>query len=260
MAFPNLLRKLFSDGGKGAKLRPEIVPDIEKPGTIKFWYGEAQNVPTGWAICDGTNGTPDLRDLVIVGAGKSYRLGEKFGSASVLPKVTAGTGKTGISVEQVTASVSVGGAKTGISIQNAALNVWTGASGTGIGIQGTTPSTATMAAHNHGWTGNLGTGWPKNAESNGATAGSDLSYVKVTKIDTQGGNAAHAHGVSDPGHTHSIGSNPHGHGITDPWHTHTVTTPAHGHGITDAGHSHTITTETVSTLQPACAVYVIIKL
>ncbi len=113
MAFPNLLRKLFSDGGKGAKLRPEIVPDIEKPGTIKFWYGEAQNVPTGWAICDGTNGTPDLRDLVIVGAGKSYRLGEKFGSASVLPKVTAGTGKTGISVEQVTASVSVGGPKRG---------------------------------------------------------------------------------------------------------------------------------------------------
>ena len=39
-------------------------------------YGE-------WAICDGTNGTADMRDLFIVGAGKKYRVGDVGGSESV---------------------------------------------------------------------------------------------------------------------------------------------------------------------------------
>ena len=33
-------------------------------------YGGA--IPTGWVLCDGTNGTPDLRDLFIIGAGGTY--------------------------------------------------------------------------------------------------------------------------------------------------------------------------------------------
>ncbi|GAA09691.1 hypothetical protein ATPR_2695 [Acetobacter tropicalis NBRC 101654] len=43
--------------------------DATPRGAIIMWYGSASNVPTGWAICDGTNGTPDLRDKVVVGAG-----------------------------------------------------------------------------------------------------------------------------------------------------------------------------------------------
>lgn len=39
----------------------------DKKGTIKLWYGETTNVPNGWVICDGTNGTPDLRGKVPVG-------------------------------------------------------------------------------------------------------------------------------------------------------------------------------------------------
>ena len=41
MGFPGILQKLFSGGGKGGKLRPEIVPDIEPRGVVKMWYGEA---------------------------------------------------------------------------------------------------------------------------------------------------------------------------------------------------------------------------
>lgn len=29
-------------------------------GTIVMWYGAGMNVPAGWKICDGTNGTPNL--------------------------------------------------------------------------------------------------------------------------------------------------------------------------------------------------------
>lgn len=34
-------------------------------GTIVMWNGTT--IPTGWALCDGTNGTPDLRGMFIVG-------------------------------------------------------------------------------------------------------------------------------------------------------------------------------------------------
>jgi microcystin-dependent protein len=36
-------------------------------GAIIMWYGTTP--PSGWVICDGTNGTPDLRGRFVVGAG-----------------------------------------------------------------------------------------------------------------------------------------------------------------------------------------------
>lgn len=41
-------------------------------GGIVMWSGSTTNVPGGWVLCDGTNGTPDLRDRFIVGAGRNY--------------------------------------------------------------------------------------------------------------------------------------------------------------------------------------------
>ena len=38
-------------------------------GGIIMWSGLIAAVPTGWALCDGSNGTPDLRNRFIVGAG-----------------------------------------------------------------------------------------------------------------------------------------------------------------------------------------------
>jgi microcystin-dependent protein len=49
---------------------------------ISLWYGSIGSVPTGWYLCDGTNGTPDLRDRFIVGAGTSYAVGATGGSAN----------------------------------------------------------------------------------------------------------------------------------------------------------------------------------
>lgn len=51
-------------------------------GTILPWYGEKANIPNGFALCDGTNGTPDLRDRFLVGAGSTYSLGAKGGEAT----------------------------------------------------------------------------------------------------------------------------------------------------------------------------------
>lgn len=52
-------------------------------GLIAMWSGESNNIPNSWALCDGNNGTPDLRDRFIVGAGSSYSVGDTGGSDTV---------------------------------------------------------------------------------------------------------------------------------------------------------------------------------
>jgi len=37
-------------------------------GAIIMWSGSIADIPSGWALCDGNNGTPDLRDRMVVGA------------------------------------------------------------------------------------------------------------------------------------------------------------------------------------------------
>lgn len=44
-------------------------------GTILPYVGDLNKIPHGWALCDGTNGTPNLCDRFIVGAGLSYNCG-----------------------------------------------------------------------------------------------------------------------------------------------------------------------------------------
>lgn len=48
-------------------------------GGIIIWSGAATNIPSGWALCDGTNGTPDLRSRFVLGAGSSYSVGATGG-------------------------------------------------------------------------------------------------------------------------------------------------------------------------------------
>lgn len=52
-------------------------------GSIIPWYGNLANIPDGFALCDGKNGTPDLRDRFLVGAGNAYKLGDIGGENSV---------------------------------------------------------------------------------------------------------------------------------------------------------------------------------
>ena len=51
-------------------------------GGIIMWSGAVNAVPAGWAFCNGQNGTPDLRDRFIVGAGSSYNPGNTGGTSS----------------------------------------------------------------------------------------------------------------------------------------------------------------------------------
>lgn len=52
-------------------------------GTILPWYGKSSDIPEGFALCDGTKGTPDLRNRFLVGAGGNYALGDTGGEDQV---------------------------------------------------------------------------------------------------------------------------------------------------------------------------------
>jgi microcystin-dependent protein len=54
------------------------------PGGIILWSGSLASVPSGWYLCNGANGTPDLRDRFVVGAGNTYAVGNTGGAASVV--------------------------------------------------------------------------------------------------------------------------------------------------------------------------------
>ena len=53
-------------------------------GMISLWYGSIGSVPLGWYLCDGTNGTPDLRDKFVVGAGSTYSVAATGGSTDAV--------------------------------------------------------------------------------------------------------------------------------------------------------------------------------
>ena len=50
-------------------------------GCILLWSGSTGSIPATFILCDGTNGTPDLRDRFIIGAGNSYAVNATGGSA-----------------------------------------------------------------------------------------------------------------------------------------------------------------------------------
>lgn len=52
-----------------AWLSRATVPSSMPKGGIIIWSGLETNIPSGWAICDGNNGTPNLRDRFVLCAG-----------------------------------------------------------------------------------------------------------------------------------------------------------------------------------------------
>lgn len=53
-----------------------------EPGTVAMWSGDITSIPSGWSLCDGTMGTPDLRNRFVVGAGDAYTIEETGGSGA----------------------------------------------------------------------------------------------------------------------------------------------------------------------------------
>ncbi len=52
-------------------------------GGIIMWSGHKNTIPTGWFLCDGNNGTPNLTDRFIIGAGGTYNYKNMGGSKQI---------------------------------------------------------------------------------------------------------------------------------------------------------------------------------
>ena len=53
-------------------------------GVIVLWSGAANAIPTGWALCNGSGTTPDLRNRFVIGAGNSYNVNDTGGESTKL--------------------------------------------------------------------------------------------------------------------------------------------------------------------------------
>jgi len=68
-------------------LTPSLIRSFGS-GFIAWWYGALNNIPVGWALCNGENGTPDLRDKFIFGAGTTP-VGNTGGSSQHVHDLTS---------------------------------------------------------------------------------------------------------------------------------------------------------------------------
>jgi len=130
-------------------------------GLISIWSGAIGSIPSGWYLCNGQNGTPDLRDSFILGAGNSYSVGSTGGSkdaivvshthtASSTSTVTdpqhahveqyngsnssgtgAGISDTSVSIGATQANISTATASTGITVATSTTVNTAGVSGSG---------------------------------------------------------------------------------------------------------------------------------
>lgn len=53
-------------------------------GMIMLWSGSSASIPATWYLCNGSNGTPNLMDRFVVGAGSTYAVGATGGSANAV--------------------------------------------------------------------------------------------------------------------------------------------------------------------------------
>jgi hypothetical protein len=120
-------------------------------GLITMWSGSIGSIPAGWTLCNGSNGTPDLRDRFVIAAGSTYSVAQTGGSADAIvvththtatvtdPGHNHNTNSTNVFTGSGSYTPAVGGAAsyggmpnatTGISVTNASA----GASGTGANL------------------------------------------------------------------------------------------------------------------------------
>ena len=171
----------------------------EPIGTIKIFAGAFSAIPTGWQLCDGTNGTFDLRDKFVIGAKQ-----EDSGVAKT--NITGSLTQTGGSKDSTLAAHNHG-----VSINSAGMSTdhtHSYSANTGGVSQGHTHSfTGIDAGTTSGPGGNAGVLYLSSTDGTPitvTTGGQSADHVHLASGTTSFVSADHIHNVS--GNTASSGS------------------------------------------------------
>lgn len=140
-------------------------------GVICMWSGSIASIPANFRLCDGTNGTPDLRDKFIVGAGLSYVPGAVGGTTTHTHSVT---------VQNTTLTIS--------QIPSHKHFIFKNGSTQGVGIYNPTSSSlgTVSNSYNGSWLSNylIGESITPNAQAD------------VGSSSSEGGDQPHTHGTT----------------------------------------------------------------
>jgi len=132
--------------------RAKVLVDTVPSGAIIMWSGSVASVPPGYLLCNGSNGTPDLRGQFIVGAGGTLN-----------PGATGGTNSNTLNVNQLPS-------------HSHATTIANG------GAHAHTASTGNAGSHAHSGTASSAGGHTHTGET--TTNGSHIHVQKVVLTDT----------------------------------------------------------------------------
>jgi hypothetical protein len=206
-------------------------------GSILLWSGTAANIPSGWVLCNGLNGTPNLTDRFVMGAGSTYSPGATGGTANIsdVPSHThtwsGSTGSSGDHTHTVSGNAASGG--------DHSHTVTAATASDGAHNHNVSGNTSNTGAHTHGYQHFSDTGPldPDYGVPSGDNNGRMLDY-------TTGSAGAHSHTISGStsstgGHNHNVSGNTSNTGA----HTHTIS----GTAASAGSHTHTVTGTNQST-------------
>lgn len=159
-------------------------------GVIVMWSGNVAGIPSGWALCNGANGTPDLRNRFIIGAGSSYNPSATGGSTSHTHTITvAGTALTTAQMPSHSHSISDPGHAHSISDPGHAHSMTLGNSV--LGVSSVVIPQAINAPTSNGY-----------ATAANGTGISVISSLTGISISANGSGQSHTHTATEDAQSH----------------------------------------------------------
>ena len=149
-------------------------------GLISLWSGSIASIPAGWALCNGTSGTPDLRDRFVVGAGSTYAVNATGGSANAIVVSHTHTGTTGNQSADHSHTFSGTTSFVGNHVHSqVGVNAFAASNTGGLGwASGATANTGGGGAHDHTYSG--------------TTSGMSVSHNHAFTTDSAGSSGTNA--------------------------------------------------------------------
>ena len=140
---------------RGAGLSPQWSSAGFVTGMIITWSGTVATIPSGWLLCNGTSGTPDLRDRFIIGARQDDAGVAKTNVTGSLTQ-TGGT-KDAIVVSHTHTATNAGHTHTGVAKVQTTFGYAGGGSVYGAVFQSNQTSDSSTASISVSTTGSSGT-------------------------------------------------------------------------------------------------------